>query len=86
LTSFLSPLPLLVIADSKGSIYIFSTKLYLKKPFSLLTQWKNMYSIQKSSQITYISYLENEKGNKHEIILGDEYGYIRIIDLTTFIN
>ncbi len=53
---FLSPYPLLIITDTKGSIYIFSTKYYLKKPYALLTQWKNMYSIQKTSQITYIEY------------------------------
>ncbi len=56
LTQFLSPYPLLIVVDTKGSIYMFSTKYYLKKPFSLLTQWKNMYSIQKTSQITLIKY------------------------------
>lgn len=69
MTYFLSPYPLLVVADIKGSIYIFSTKNYLKKPYSLLTQWKNMYSIQKTSQITCIGY---RKMNKEEwLILGD---------------
>jgi len=52
---FVDPLPLIVIVDIKGTIYIFSTKYNLKNPYKLLTQWKNMYSIQKASQITYIS-------------------------------
>ncbi len=81
---FLSPYPLLIITDTKGSIYIFSTKYYLKKPYALLTQWKNMYSIQKTSQITYI---ESKKvDNEDWLILGDEYGYVRILDLTAFIK
>ena len=52
---FIDPLPLLVLVDIKGTIYLFSTKYHLKNPYKLLTQWKNMYSIQKSSQITYVS-------------------------------
>jgi len=52
---FVDPLPIVVIVDIKGTIYIFSTKYNIKNPYKLLTQWKNMYSIQKSSQITYIS-------------------------------
>lgn len=30
-------------------------------PYKLLAQWKNMYSIQKSSQITYIKPVFDEK-------------------------
>ena len=49
-----------------------------------------MYSIQKSSQISFINSRYTEaKGSqtkKCELILGDEYGYIRIIDLTEFIE
>ena len=60
-TYFLSPYPLLFITDTKGSIYIFSTKYYFKKPYALLTQWKNMYSIQKASQITFIEYKKVDK-------------------------
>ena len=52
---FIDPLPILVIVDIKGTIYFFSTKYLSKNPYKLLTQWKNMYSIQKSSQITFIS-------------------------------
>ena len=69
LTHFLSPYPLLIVADTKGSIYIFSTKYYFKKPYSLLTQWKNMYSIQKTSQITFIEYKKIK--NEDLLILGD---------------
>lgn len=48
-----------------------------------------MYSIQKSSQITFISSkYEAEKQDKNarcELILGDEFGYIRIVDITSFL-
>lgn len=72
---FIDPLPILVIVDIKGTIYFFSTKYLLKNPYKLLTQWKNMYSIQKSSQITFISSnhsQENENEDARcELILGD---------------
>jgi len=49
-----------------------------------------MYSIQKSSQITFISSkFEQEKDSgfiKCELILGDEFGYLRIVDLSLFIE
>jgi len=51
----------LLASDIKGSIYIFTTKHYLANPYKLIAQWKNMYSIQKSSQITYIKPIYNEK-------------------------
>ncbi len=73
----------MIVADTKGSIYLFSTKYYFKKPYSLLTQWKNMYSIQKTSQITFIEF---KRINKEDwLILGDEYGYVRVLDITAFI-
>jgi len=58
------PLPLLIVVDVKGTVYLFSTKYFLKKPYSLLTQWKNMYSIQKASQITYIASTYHEATSK----------------------
>ncbi len=43
-----------------------------------------MYSIQKTSQITYI---ESKKVDTEDwLILGDEYGYVRILDITAFIK
>lgn len=61
---FIDPLPLLIVVDVKGTIYVFSTKYFLKSPYKLLTQWKNMYSIQRESQITFMSsvYKEAEQG------------------------
>jgi len=58
------PLPLLIVVDVKGTVYLFSTKYFLKKPYALLTQWKNMYSIQKASQITYIASTYHEATSK----------------------
>jgi hypothetical protein len=60
---FICPYPLLVASDTKGSIYIFTTKHHPSAPFKLIAQWKNMYSIQKSSQITFIksNYYPNTK-------------------------
>ena len=87
---FIDPLPLLVLVDIKGTIYLFSTKYHLKNPYKLLTQWKNMYSIQKSSQITFVSsHYEQNKDTEMitcELILGDEFGYIRIVDISGFIH
>lgn len=84
------PLPLLIIVDVKGTVYLFSTKYLFKRPYTLLTQWKNMYSIQKSSQITFISSTFSEATSKNpltcELILGDEYGYVRVVDLASFIE
>lgn len=51
-----------------------------------MAHWKNMYSIQKSSQITYIYPVYTEATQDCLIILGDEYGYIRIISLTEFLS
>lgn len=47
-----------------------------------------MYSIQKSSQITFISnnYSEVKGSSTCELILGDEYGYIRVIDISQFVE
>ena len=86
LIEFIRPFPLILVSDVKGSIYIFSTQNHLPKPNSLLAQWKNMYSIQKTSQLTFIQSLFNEKTKECEIIFGDEFGYIRIITITSFIT
>lgn len=69
LAHFLTPYPLIVLADVKGSIYIFSTKYYFKRPYELLTQWKNMYSIQRTSQITFMEYKKVDK--EDWLVLGD---------------
>lgn len=45
-----------------------------------------MYSIQKSSQITYIKPIYEPVTKECEIILGDEYGYVRVASLTSFIE
>lgn len=70
LSAFVDPLPLLVVVDVKGTISLFSTKYHLKQPYQLLTQWKNIYSIQKSSQITFITSNYTNNGI-YELILGD---------------
>jgi hypothetical protein len=86
LAMFIDPLPLLVVVDAKGTIYLFSTKYHLKNPYKLLAQWKNMYSIQKASQITFVSSNFVEKNQVGQLILGDEFGYIRVIDLWGFLS
>jgi hypothetical protein len=81
LIAFLSPFPLILIADTKGGVYILTSK-HAKNPYKLVHHWRNMYSIQKASQITYISTEYSFKGDiiqSYKLILGDEYGYIRII-------
>lgn len=83
---FIEPFPLVIASDIKGSIYLFTTKYYLKAPHCLLAHWKNMYSIQKSSQITYIFPMYDANTHDCQIILGDEYGYIRIIAITDFLK
>ena len=45
-----------------------------------------MYSIQKTSQINFIKPFYNDKTKECEVILGDEYGYIRIINITGFLQ
>lgn len=42
-----------------------------------------MYSIQKTSQITFISSICQK--SEQLLILGDEYGYVRILDITKFL-
>jgi len=44
-----------------------------------------MYSIQKTSQINFIKPFYNDKTKECEVILGDEFGYIRIINITGFL-
>jgi hypothetical protein len=51
---FINPFPLLAVSDIKGNVFIFICK-YHKKYGKVLISWKNMYSIQKQSQVTYIS-------------------------------
>ena len=72
---FVDPLPLLIVVDVKGTVYLFSTKHFIKGPYKLLTHWKNMYSIQKSSQITFISSSYSEATSKEsarcQLIMGD---------------
>lgn len=87
---FVDPLPLLIVVDVKGTVYLFSTKHFIKGPYKLLTHWKNMYSIQKSSQITFISSSYSEATSKEparcQLIMGDEFGYIRLADISAFLE
>lgn len=83
---FICPYPLILVSDVKGSIYIFTSKHHTAGPYKILAQWKNMYSIQKSSQITYIKPIFDPVTKECEIILGDEYGYIRVANITSFIE
>ena len=83
---FADPLPLLVVVDVRGTIYLVSTKYFLRQPYQVLTQWKNMYSIQKSSQITYLNSFYEPEGNQCKLVLGDEYGYIRMVDISPFLE
>ena len=60
-----------MIVDVRGTIYLVSTKYYFKKPYQLLTQWKNMYSIQTASQITFLNSIYDHKERKCQLVLGD---------------
>lgn len=40
-----------------------------------------MFTIQKASQVTYIDYEYDKTLNHLHIIMGDETGYIRILDI-----
>lgn len=42
-----------------------------------------MYSIQRTSQITFIDYKKVD--GEDWLILGDEYGYVRVLDITAFL-
>jgi hypothetical protein len=64
----MNPFPLLVVADIKGGVYIFIVK-YHKKAGKLLIHWKNMYSIQKQSQVTYIG--SEYYGGDLRLMIGD---------------
>ena len=58
---FIEPFPLVLVSDIKGCIYLITTKYFTKSPYKLVAYWKNMYSIQKSSQITFIYPLYDAK-------------------------
>lgn len=68
---FIDPYPLLFVSDIKGSIFVFTTKHHIQGPFKLLAQWKNMFSIQKTSQLTFVECIYNSKTKETEIVLGD---------------
>jgi|JI6StandDraft_1071083.scaffolds.fasta_scaffold05434_8 WD40 repeat protein len=80
---FLNPFPLLAVSDIKGGNYIFIVN-YHKKAGKLLVHWTNMYSIQKESQVTYLS--SEYHGNELKLIVGDEYGYVRLIKLNSLLE
>jgi len=41
-----------------------------------------MFTIEKAAQVTYINYIYWDKENQLHLLLGDETGYIRILNLS----
>ncbi|KRX08309.1 WD40-repeat-containing domain [Pseudocohnilembus persalinus] len=78
---FLDPFPLLATADIAGYIYVWSTQP-LEFQNQLLLRWKNMFTISKISQVTSLNYDYDEINNKLHLVLGDETGYVRILDIS----
>ena len=45
-----------------------------------------MFTIEKAAQVTYINYIYWATENQLHLILGDETGYIRILNLSSMLD
>ncbi|EWS75142.1 cyclic nucleotide-binding domain protein (macronuclear) [Tetrahymena thermophila SB210] len=84
----LDPFPLIAGADSSGFIYVWGLKQSDYYNGKLLIKWKNMFTIQKAAVITSMDHQVIVKDNqvKLDLILGDEIGYIRFLNLNELLN
>ena len=83
-TLFLETLPLLFLSDTSGTLSLWGIKLPGYSTFQCLLKWRNMHTLEKTATITSATYLHEE--NTIILILGDEKGTIRVLNLKSLID
>ena len=83
-TLFLEPLPLLFVSDTSGTLSLWGVKLPGYGHFQCLLKWRNMHTLEKTATITSATYLH--ESSSPILVLGDEKGTIRILNLKSLID
>jgi WD40 repeat protein len=81
---FLEPLPLLFVSDISGTLSLWGVRLPGYSSFQCLLKWRNMHTLEKTATITAATYLFEE--GTVVLILGDEKGTIRVLNLQGLIE
>jgi WD40 repeat protein len=81
---FLEPYPLLLVSDTSGTLSIWAVQVPGLARVQCLVKWRNMHTLEKTATITAAThYCE---ANSCRLILGDEKGTIRILELQELID
>jgi len=83
---FLKPLPLLLTADCKGIIYIWSLPIEKDWSNNCLLMFINKASVEDEVAISAVDYHHNQAKGEHFIILGDEKGMVKILDISELLK
>jgi len=80
---FLRPFPLLLLSDQSGNLSIWGVNCSGLAKFQCLVKWKNMHTLEKTATITSASYVYQK--DTLQLVLGDEKGTVRVLDLTELV-
>ena len=82
---FLEPYPLLLVSDANGVLSIWKVKCADTEPAAAcLVKWNNMHTLERTSSVTALSHCNLE--GRLLIILGDEKGDLRILNVTAILT
>lgn len=75
----LDPYPLILVSDQSGNLSIWGISCLNLPRFQCLVKWRNMHTLEKTATITAATHFY--ANNSLKIILGDEKGTIRLLDI-----
>lgn len=81
---FLEPYPFLFVSDTSGTLSIWGIQLPGLSRVQCLVKWRNMHTLEKTATITSATHYCDEDSCK--LIVGDEKGTIRILELIDLVN
>lgn len=86
LAKFIEPFELLLTADQSGVMYLWSiAELAHNKP-KCLVEWRNMFTLQQMCPITAVDSHWDTENQKLSIFVGDEMGFVRVLDATAIVK
>jgi WD40 repeat protein len=83
-TMFLDPYPLLFVSDTSGTLSIWAIQSPGLARIQCLVKWRNMHTLEKTATITAATYYCAPGSCK--LVLGDEKGTLRILELEGLIS
>ena len=86
MVKFLSPLPLLLTADSKGIMYIWMIPTSGNEDEKILLKWANKISMEADIPISSVDSFYDPEGPELLLLIGDEKGYVKVSDITCCVN